>query len=70
MRNNARMRRERTFPVPTEVDPAGEVFMATHFAPTHRDQNAPRMCCAADVAKTKKAYVGYIGVHLSNTRTN
>ncbi len=25
---------------------------------------------AADVAKTKKAYIGYIGVHLTNTRTN
>ncbi|GEP37520.1 hypothetical protein NPS01_11830 [Nocardioides psychrotolerans] len=70
VQNNARMRRERTFPVPTEVNPAGAVFMATHFAPTHRDQNAPRMYYAADVAKTKKAYIGYIGVHLSNTRTN
>lgn len=70
VQNNARMRRERTFPVPTEVDPAGEVFMATHFAPTHRDQNAPRMYYAADVPKTKKAYIGYIGVHLTNTRTN
>lgn len=70
VQNNARMRRERTFPVPVAFEPSGEVFMATHFAPTHRDQNAPRMYYAADVAKTKKAYIGYIGVHLTNTRTN
>lgn len=67
---NPRMRRERTFPVPKEVDPAGKIFMSTHFAPTHRDQNAPRMYYFADVATTKKAYIGYIGVHLTNTRTN
>lgn len=70
VQNNAKMRRERTFPVPAAFEPAGEVFMATHFAPTHRDQNAPRMYYAADVTKTKKAYIGYIGVHLTNTKTN
>lgn len=64
------MRRERTFPVPTTADSSGEVFMSTHFAPTHRDQNAPRMYYFADVAKTKKVYIGYVGVHLSNTKTN
>lgn len=70
VQNNPRMRRERTFPVPTEVDPSGELFMTAHFAPTHRDQNAPRMYYFADVAKTKKAYIGYIGLHLTNTKTN
>ena len=44
--------------------------MATHFAPTHRDQNAPRMYYIADCVKTKKAYIGYIGAHLTNTKTN
>lgn len=70
VQNNSAMRRERTFPVVQEVDPSGEVFMSTHFAPTHRDQNAPRLYYFADVAVTGKAYVGYIGVHLTNTRTN
>ncbi|GAB3813309.1 hypothetical protein GCM10028820_07830 [Tessaracoccus terricola] len=70
VQNNARMRRERTFPVPVAFEPSGEIFMATHFAPTHRDQNAPRMYYAVDIAKTKKAYIGYIGVHLTNTKTN
>ncbi|MFT2750747.1 hypothetical protein ACMT9U_14300 [Clavibacter sp. Sh2036] len=70
VQNNSRMRRERTFAVPREVDDAGEMFMTTHFAPTHRDQNAPRMYYYADISGTKKAYVGYIGVHLTNTKTN
>lgn len=70
VQNNARMRRERTFLVPEAFEASGELFMATHFAPTHRDQNAPRMYYAVDIGKTKKAYIGYIGVHLTNTRTN
>ncbi len=70
VQNNAKMRRERIFPVPTEFEPSGEIFMATHFAPTHRDQNAPRMYYIADCVKTKKAYIGYIGAHLTNTKTN
>jgi hypothetical protein len=70
VQNNSKMRRERTFVVPTEVDDAGEMFMTTHFAPTHRDQNAPRMYYYADISGTKKAYIGYIGVHLTNTKTN
>lgn len=68
--NNPKMRRERTFTVPTAVDPSGEVFMTTHFAPTHRDQNAPRMYYLADVSKTKVAHIGYMGPHLTNTKTN
>jgi hypothetical protein len=63
-------RRERTFPVPTNVDPSGAIFMTTHFAPTHRDQNAPRMYYYSDVANTGKAYIGYIGTHLTNLHTN
>lgn len=44
--------------------------MTAHFAPTHRDQNAPRMYYFVDLATTHKAYIGYIGVHLTNTKTN
>lgn len=63
-------REERTFSVPTSVDPSGEIFMRTHFAPTHRDQNAPRMYYYADTRITHKVYIGYIGPHLKNTKTN
>lgn len=70
VQNNSRMRRERTFPVPTYVEASGKIFMAAHFAPTHRDQNAPRMYYYADLENTRKIYIGYIGTHLTNTRTN
>lgn len=70
VQSNPKMRKERTFAVPIDFDPSGELFMTAHFAPTHRDQNAPRMYYAIDLTGTRKAYIGYIGVHLTNTKTN
>lgn len=70
VKGNERMRRERTLPVPREVDPSGEIEMWAHFAPTHCDQNAPRMYYYADTKTTGKVYIGYIGRHLTNTKTN
>ena len=70
VKGNEKMRRERTLPVPREVDPSGEIEMWAHFAPTHCDQNAPRMYYYADTKTTGKVYIGYIGRHLTNTRTN
>lgn len=70
VKGNEKMRRERTRPVPTAVDPRGEVEMWAHFAPTHCDQNAPRMHYYPDTEKTRKVYIGYIGRHLTNTKTN
>lgn len=70
VQNNTRFRKERTFKVPEEVDPSGTLFMTKHFAPTHRDQNAPRMYYEVETQNTKKAYIGYMGVHLSNSKTN
>lgn len=70
VKGNEKMRRERTRPVPREIDPSGEIEMWAHFAPTHCDQNAPRMYYYADTKTTGKVYIGYIGRHLTNTRTN
>ena len=70
VKGNEKMRRERTRPVPREVDPRGEIEMWAHFAPTHCDQNAPRMYYYADTKKTQKVYIGYIGYHPTNTKTN
>ena len=70
VKGNEKMRRERTRPVPREVDPSGEIEMWAHFAPTHCDQNAPRMYYYADTKTPGKVYIGYIGRHLTNTRTN
>ena len=70
VKGNEKMRRERTLPVPREVDPSGEIEMWAHFAPTHCDQNALRMYYYADTKTTGKVYIGYIGRHLTNTKTN
>ena len=70
VKRNETMRKERTRPVPQEVDSRGEIEMWAHFAPTHCDQNAPRMHYYPDTTKTGKVYIGYIGRHLTNTKTN
>ncbi len=70
VQNNGKMRKERTFPVPTEVDPRGEIEMFAHFKTSHRDTNDPRMHYYADTRHTHKVYIGYIGPHLTNTKTN
>ena len=70
VRNNKKMCKERTFPVPVEVDPRGEVEMFAHFKTSHRDTNDPRMHYYADTQFTHKVYIGYIGPHLTNTKTN
>lgn len=67
---NSRWRAEREFPVPTAVDAAGRALMQAHFKPTHRDQFAPRMHYLDDTKATGKVYIGYIGRHLTNTKTS
>ena len=70
VRNNEKMCGERIFPVPTEVDPCGEVEMLAHFKTSHRDTNDPRMHYYVDTRYTHKVYIGYIGPHLTNTKTS
>lgn len=60
---------ERLLPVPTAVDPSGQVYMEAHFKPTWRDTFAPRMHYYDDTNGTGKIYVGYIGRHLTNTKS-
>lgn len=61
--------KEREFAVPTAVDPSGKVRMYAHFKPTWSDTFAPRMHYLDHVDATGKVYIGYIGRHLTNTRT-
>ena len=70
VRTGKRMRAERTFRVPVDVDSRGRIEMWAHFAPTGGGQTAPRMHYYADTRKTHKIYIGYIGPHLTNTKTN
>ncbi|SDQ22425.1 hypothetical protein [Leucobacter chromiiresistens] len=67
--NNTKWRSERLLPVPQEVDPSGKILMAAHFKPAHRDTFAPRVHYYDDVSGTGKIYVGYIGKHLTNTKS-
>ncbi|NYI07192.1 hypothetical protein [Allostreptomyces psammosilenae] len=69
VRTNSRMRQQRTLRVPTEVDPSGYVFMEAHFKIAQRDTVAPRLHYYDDTARSGRVYVGYIGPHLTNTRS-
>lgn len=67
--NTPKWRKERELPVSESVDPSGRVLMGAHFKPTHNDTFAPRMHYFDDVDNSGKVYVGYIGRHLTNTRS-
>ncbi len=68
--NNSSWRAERVLPVPVSVDGSGELYMGAHFKPTRNKSVAPRMYYYDDLDATGKIYVGYIGMHLTNTLTN
>jgi hypothetical protein len=61
----------RTFPVPAEVHPDGKVFMPAHIKLRKTGSPAPRIHFYDDSGgATGKVWVGYVGDHLPNTRTN
>lgn len=60
---------ERLLPVPRDVAPAGKIHMWAHFKAPGGGSFAPRMHYYDDTEQTGKVYVGYIGRHLTNTRT-
>lgn len=70
VKRDRKMRRERMLPVPTEVDSRGYIEMWAHFAPPSCNRKAPRMYYYADTKTTHKVYIGYIGYHPTNTKTN
>ncbi|WP_248961122.1 hypothetical protein [Sphaerisporangium perillae] len=66
-----KFRDPRTFPVPVEVDARGEILMEAHVRLRAVGYPAPRMYFHDDSGgATGKVYVGYLGAHLPNTRTN
>lgn len=60
---------ERVFPVPEAVADSGSVVMSAHFKVDQRDTYAPRLHYYDDTERTGKIYIGYIGRHLTNTKT-
>jgi len=61
---------QRQFRVPVEVDPAGSAVMEAHFKLGLVGSVSPRMYYLDNYADDGKIYVGYIGAHLRNTKTN
>jgi hypothetical protein len=70
VQNNPRFRSARIFPVPTQADPSGRAFMASHFKIAQSGMISPRLHYIDDTAKTGMLYVGYIGRHLPTKQTN
>ncbi len=61
----------RTFAVPSEVNPGGQVLMESHVKLRPVGYPAPRMYFHDDSGgATGKIWIGYLGEHLPNTRTN
>ncbi|WGP04851.1 hypothetical protein QFE97_12125 [Bacillus subtilis] len=61
---------ERKFPVPHEVNEKGKVVMEAHFKLGQIGMRSPRMHFLDDVSRTKNIYIGYIGDHLTTSKTN
>mgnify|MGYP007022639758 FL=1 len=70
VRNREDLRRERMFPVPTSVDPSGRAFMEAHFRVGAGDGFSPRMYYLDNLENDGFIYIGYIGKHPKNTKTN
>jgi len=60
---------ERVFPVPRACHPDEKIAMYAHFKAGQDNTFAPRMHYFDDTANTGKIYIGYIGRHLTNTKT-
>lgn len=67
---NSRLCRMRVFGVPGCVDASGSALMVAHFKLGLMGQLSPRLYYLDDTGRTGKVYVGYIGRHLENTKTN
>ncbi|GAA2840955.1 hypothetical protein GCM10010441_76480 [Kitasatospora paracochleata] len=67
--SHAKWKRQRMLPVPACVDSSRRAFMGAHLR-IGGGGTAPRVHYLDDCSGSGRIYVGYIGLHLSNTRTN
>jgi hypothetical protein len=67
--SHTKWKRERMLPVPPSVDSSRRVFMGAHLR-IGGGSTAPRLHYLDDCSGSGRIYVGYIGHHLTNTRTN
>jgi hypothetical protein len=71
VRNNPKWRHEREFPVPHEVSASGQMFMGAHvrIGASGSGRISPRLYFYDGTRQAEKIYIGYLGAHLTNTRT-
>jgi hypothetical protein len=67
--NNPKFRRQRLIPVPKAVDTSEEVMCKQHIT-LYQGRPTPTMYLFDAVGRDGNIYVGYLGVHLDNTKTN
>ncbi|MFJ7279582.1 hypothetical protein [Kitasatospora sp. NPDC098663] len=67
--SHTKWKRERMLPVPESVDVSRRAFMGAHLR-IGGGRTAPRLHYLDDCSGSGRIYVGYIGLHLTNTRTN
>lgn len=61
---------ERVFSVPKNIDPVGRIYMGAHVRIGQGGQTAPRLHYHDALATDGHLYVGYMGPHLTNTKTS
>ncbi|MFE7236317.1 hypothetical protein ACFVAF_38085 [Streptomyces sp. NPDC057596] len=67
--SHPKFRQARVFPVPRQVDPSGQVLMEKHIRVGSGQPPAPRLHFHDDVVQSL-VFVGHIGPHLPNMKTN
>ena len=68
--SNPRLANQRRISVPLEVDETGFVHTKSHVALQNGISNYPRLYFFDATGRDGRVYIGYIGEHLENTRTN
>jgi hypothetical protein len=71
VQHNKKWMQERLFPVPPEIDADGRVHMEAHIAigASSAGHLNPRLYYFDATSRTGLIYVGYLGRHLTNTRS-
>ncbi|MGP9651769.1 hypothetical protein ACT3TP_14945 [Glutamicibacter sp. AOP38-B1-38] len=70
VQQNGKMRDQRLFPVPAEVDPSGQMLMYAHVPLATKRGRSPRLHFEDTWAFNGQITIGYIGPHLDNKSTN
>jgi hypothetical protein len=70
VRTNQKFREQRVFSVPRSIDPDGRTFMEAHFKLGAKRSLSPRLYYLDATQVDGKVYIGYLGPHLPNSKTN